>query len=200
MELKNSEEVRTRSLIALEQAINIMGNSNRLGKALGISSAIITQWKRSGKYGVNAKYVLPIETLTNNQVKRYDLRCDVYPEADTYFFMIKKVVYNICKTHGLINLQGLGGVISADNLPITLAVITDIATFRDKYLLSANHIPEVLEYTNHPNQFKLHLLDGDEWQSDAKFASHAYYAMYADICVALYEYLQRDAVPDEGAQ
>ncbi len=86
---------------------------------------------------------------------------------------------------GIEELRGISGVRHT-------AIRQELSTFRDKYLLSAKHIAEVLEYTNHPNQFKLHLLDGDEWQPDAKFASHAYYAMYADICVALYEHLQKD--------
>lgn len=181
MELKNSDEVRARSLRALEEAIKIIGNANQLGKKLGINGTIVKQWIRSAKYGVSATHVLAIEKLTDGQVKRYELRCDLYPESDTYFFMIKKMVYDVCKTYKLGNAHDL-----ADNLA---AVRQGIEIFIEKYLSSPKHIKEILEYTNHLNQFQLHILSDDEWQSNAELVSHAYYALYADICVALYENL-----------
>jgi len=181
MELKSSDEVRTRSLAALEDAINIVGNTNQLAKALGISSPIIKQWQISGKYGVNAKYVMLIEKLTEEKVKRYELRCDLYPETDAYFFMIKKLVYDVCETYKLTHERDL-----QDNISV---VRQGIEIFMDKYLSSPIHIEEILQYTNYRNQFQLHLLGDDEWGSNSKLASHAYYAFHADICRALYENL-----------
>ena len=182
MELKNSDEVRTRSLVALEEAINIVGNSNRLAKALGISSPIIKQWKTSGKYGVNAKYVLPIEKLTDGQVKRYELRCDLYPESDAYFFMIKKFVYDVCRRYELTNETHLRSNFEGVN--------DDVGIFMDEFLSSTQHIEEIMRHTNYRNQFKLQLLGSDEWGSVSALMQHAYYAFHADICAALYENLQ----------
>lgn len=194
MKLKSREEVRERSLAALEQAINIIGNANRLGKALGISSVIIGQWKMSGKYGVNAKYVLSIETLTNREVKRYDLRCDLYPEADTYFFMIKKTIYNICEKYALINLDGLQKHTIDTHISIMQNVEDHIIKYIDKYLLSPTHISEVLEYSEHCNQFKIYLLKNHSHllYPNNSTGSRAYHAMYADLCIGLYEYLQKN--------
>lgn len=187
MELKNSDEVRERSLIALDQAIHIIGNYNRLGKALGINGTLIAQWKRSGKYGVNAKYVLPIEKLTNNQVTRYELRCDLYPEQDTYFIMITKFVRKICLEYNLVTADDLGKQLDmARNV---------IGQFISENAASAKKINNIMKYTNHPNQFKTHLFDDNYTgclEGTDFLEQQAYFAFRADLCVAFYEYLNKN--------
>jgi DNA-binding transcriptional regulator YdaS (Cro superfamily) len=49
-----------------------------LSTELGIKSFSVRQWS-CGSRQVSAKYVLPLEKLTNGQVKRHEMRVDLYP-------------------------------------------------------------------------------------------------------------------------
>ena len=185
MELKSSEEVRARSLAALEEAVNIVGNTNRLAKALGISSPIIKQWKASGKYGVNAKYVIPIEKLTEGQVKRYELRCDLYPECDNYFVLLKNIAYDLCNEYAFTKI---------DDIRVTkFDIVSELEKITTAYLSNPDNQDEVIKFTHNKYEFKKHLLEAGYWKISCSTPSanysQAYFAFQADVCLALYNQL-----------
>lgn len=74
-------EIKKTSLKALERAIRIAGNVNRLGLHTGIAPQVIHKW-RTGQtqFGVGPKYVLIIEEVTG--VSRHHLRGDIYPKGE----------------------------------------------------------------------------------------------------------------------
>lgn len=185
IDLKSSEEVRARSLVALEEAIKIVGNTNKLAKVLGISSPIIKQWKTSGKYGVNAKYVIPIENLTEEQVKRYELRCDLYPERDNYFVLLKKIAYDICHDYGFTKIDEM-----RQNL---MGVVNKLEKITTSHLSNPDNRDEVIKFTHNQYEFKKHLLESGYYETTRSNPStnysQAYFAFQADVCIALYNQL-----------
>jgi DNA-binding transcriptional regulator YdaS (Cro superfamily) len=62
---------------ALEKAISIIGRPSGLARVCGVFPQAVTRWRKQGFPPVN--YVLTIERATNNQVRRHDLRPDIYP-------------------------------------------------------------------------------------------------------------------------
>ena len=74
----SSAKIKKTSLAALERAIKIAGNPNRLATHCGMAPQMIHNWRRgTTKFGVGAKFVLIIEKVTG--VQRHDLRMDLYP-------------------------------------------------------------------------------------------------------------------------
>lgn len=65
---------------ALKRAVELAGGQKPLAEAIGTSQSQIWYWLHRAKHGVPAEYVLPIEAATNGQVRRHDLRPDVYPQ------------------------------------------------------------------------------------------------------------------------
>lgn len=61
---------------AVQKAVQIIGSQNRLSIALGVHQQAVNLWCRRGI--VPAKWVLAIETLTNGDVTRYELRPDIF--------------------------------------------------------------------------------------------------------------------------
>ncbi len=75
---KRKLEIRDRSRNALKHASEILGNKSKLARAIGISPELMNTWISKSAYGCSPKYVLQIEELTKGEVKRYELRCDLY--------------------------------------------------------------------------------------------------------------------------
>ncbi len=69
--------IRKRSLKGLTHAIKLLGGHNKFIKKLNLSDSKLEAWKKS-KYGVDPRYVLTIERLTNGEVHRNDLRIDIF--------------------------------------------------------------------------------------------------------------------------
>lgn len=70
---------------ALQKAINIVGSQNELARRLrtqnpSVNQGYVWKWIRRPK-GPPAEYVLAIESATERQVTRYELRPDVYGSA-----------------------------------------------------------------------------------------------------------------------
>jgi len=62
----------------LNKAIETAGNGKTLAELLGVHPMVITQWKRRG---VPAERVLDIVRAVRGQVSPYEIRPDVYPDA-----------------------------------------------------------------------------------------------------------------------
>jgi len=65
-------------LQALERAIELLGGQAALGKAVGKSQAHVWSWLHRSKR-VPADMAIRVETATNGQVLRQELRPDLYP-------------------------------------------------------------------------------------------------------------------------
>lgn len=64
---------------ALTRAIEIVGGQTQLARLLGVKQANVWHWLKRAEH-VPAEYVLAIEKATGGQVRRRDLRPDLYPE------------------------------------------------------------------------------------------------------------------------
>lgn len=65
----------------LERAIDIVGSQAALAKALGVKPQHIWNWINRDKK-VPAEQVLLIEAATRGEVKRHELRPDIYPPTE----------------------------------------------------------------------------------------------------------------------
>lgn len=65
---------------ALAKAIEIVGGQTQLARLLGVKQANVWHWLNKAER-VPGEYVLAIETATGNQITRYELRPDLYPDA-----------------------------------------------------------------------------------------------------------------------
>lgn len=65
---------------ALERAINRVGSQAALAKALKVKPQHVWNWLNRDKK-VPAEMVIPIETATEGEVTRHQLRPDLYPES-----------------------------------------------------------------------------------------------------------------------
>lgn len=91
--------IRERSVAALRRAIEIIGTAHKLALLLGGANTLVGSWLHKTKYGVAGHYVRPIEELTDGQVKRHDLRCDLFPEGDHYFLAIKNIASKVIEKY-----------------------------------------------------------------------------------------------------
>lgn len=62
---------------ALNRAIESQGGLKRLAEKLGVSPQVVSNWRARGR--IPAGKVLAIETATGGQVRRHELRPDIYP-------------------------------------------------------------------------------------------------------------------------
>lgn len=65
---------------ALQRAIEISGGQSALARAIGVKQGHIYYWLKTGK--VSAERVLAIESATDGQVSRSELRPDLYPPEE----------------------------------------------------------------------------------------------------------------------
>jgi DNA-binding transcriptional regulator YdaS (Cro superfamily) len=65
----------------LLRAINLAGGQSALARLLGIRQGQVACWLYRDKH-ISAKHILAIERVTNGQVKRYELRPDLYPPEE----------------------------------------------------------------------------------------------------------------------
>lgn len=70
---------KTRNLVI--RAIEIVGSPKALADKCEQPRQAVDRWRRTGR--VPAKHCIPIETATNGQVTRYQLRSDVFGSAPT---------------------------------------------------------------------------------------------------------------------
>ncbi len=91
--------IRERSITALRRAIDIIGTAHKLAHLLGGANTLVGSWLHKTKYGVAGHYVRLIEELTDGQVKRHDLRCDLFPEGDHYFLAIKNIASKVIEKY-----------------------------------------------------------------------------------------------------
>ena len=63
---------------ALEKAIEFIGGTVALAKAISVTSQAISQWDR-----VPAERVIAVEEATKGNITRYQLRPDLYPEPNS---------------------------------------------------------------------------------------------------------------------
>lgn len=62
----------------LKKAIELAGGQSALARLIGVKQGHIWHWLNKSKK-VPAEYVIPIETALDGQVKRHELRPDIYP-------------------------------------------------------------------------------------------------------------------------
>ena len=60
--------------IALQKAINLVGNQSELARKLQVSPQRVQKWTKNR---LPAEWVIPVESITG--VKRHELRPDIYP-------------------------------------------------------------------------------------------------------------------------
>ena len=66
---------------ALKTAIEIVGSQQALADKIHVNQQRISYWLNESKK-VPAEFVLSIETATNRQVRRTQLRPDIYPKSN----------------------------------------------------------------------------------------------------------------------
>lgn len=71
--------IKENSMKALEKAIEICGGHDKFIRKLNIYHQLLAAWKRA-RYGVDARYVIAIERLTEGKVDRSELRMDIFPK------------------------------------------------------------------------------------------------------------------------
>lgn len=62
---------------AIETAISIIGNKNRLGKAVGVSSVAVQKWREGG--GLSVVHAVKIEDLTEGRVTARQISDGINP-------------------------------------------------------------------------------------------------------------------------
>jgi DNA-binding transcriptional regulator YdaS (Cro superfamily) len=65
-------------LAALRRAKNILGTQSAIADLVGVTQPHVS-FVLSGKSKIPADWCIPIETATDGQVKRHELRPDLYP-------------------------------------------------------------------------------------------------------------------------
>lgn len=201
MELKNSSDVRKQSLVALREAIKIVGTANKLALLLGISPTSVKQWIQSGKHCVNAKYVIAIEKLTEGKVKRYDLRCDIYPERDNYFGLIKKAASELITKLQLFKIEDLTSM-NPEYLRVDVhyrcwLMLTGSATHRE--IIDAH---DVLAWTCRNDIYKSQIFCKFCFTNDSEIVIttelwQAFFALNADISTEMYDILYNNSYPSK---
>lgn len=62
---------------AIDKAIQIVGSQKALADEMGVTKQAVHKWRRR----VPAERVIKIESITDGQVSRHELRPDLYPIA-----------------------------------------------------------------------------------------------------------------------
>ena len=75
---------------ALKRAIAIAGSQSALARIIGVNQQNVNHWLLKGSR-VPAEYVIPIERASYGQVKRHELRPDLYPIEDYRFLNERRV-------------------------------------------------------------------------------------------------------------
>lgn len=65
---------------AIERAVELVGGQQALAMKCGVRYQAVQKWIRGNR--VPAERVLAIETATDGQVSRYELRPDLYPPLE----------------------------------------------------------------------------------------------------------------------
>ena len=71
---------RLKDLPPAQRAIKHAGGPSELAKVLGITPQAVSRWSKANQ--IPAKWVLALEALIEGEVKRYELRPDLYPTPD----------------------------------------------------------------------------------------------------------------------
>lgn len=64
---------------ALARAVEIVGSQVKMAKGLNTDQPRIHHWLYRSKIGCPPQFAIPIEMLTEGQIKRWQLRPDIYP-------------------------------------------------------------------------------------------------------------------------
>jgi len=66
----------------LKKAIRIVGGKSQLAKLIGVHQTLPGKWLREWpEKGIRAEHAIAIEDATNGQVKREELRPDIFGEG-----------------------------------------------------------------------------------------------------------------------
>lgn len=65
---------------AINQAAFLVGGQSSLARKLGVKPQAVQRWCRTGQ--VPPERVISVETATDGQVTRSDLRPDIYPAGE----------------------------------------------------------------------------------------------------------------------
>ena len=180
--------IRERSIAALRRAIEIIGTAHKLAHLLGGANTLVGSWLHKTKYGVAGHYVRLIEELTKGEVKRHDLRCDLFPEGDHYFLAIKNIASNVIKKYTLTTLAQI-----FENIPHIVeylnVAIYDSVLVQDE-LMSSN----ILTISTHKEAYKQAVLQdratlfGDVFPHTQIIK--VFFAAQADIIDEIYSQLE----------
>ena len=62
----------------IQTCTEICGSQSKFAKELGVTRSLITMWlKQNAK--IPAKHIIPIEKITNKQIKRWEIDPEIYP-------------------------------------------------------------------------------------------------------------------------
>lgn len=181
--------IRKRSIAALRHAIEIIGTAHKLAHLLGGANTLVGSWLHKTKYGVAGHYVRPIETLTGGEVKRHDLRCDLFPEGDHYFLAIKNIASNVIEKYDIENIEHV--------FKNSLDIINYLnITIYDSLLVANNTIKSshILDISIHASAYKYAVLqDSTTIFGDVFPHTHiikVFFAAQADIIDEIYSRLE----------
>lgn len=68
---------------ALKRACDVVGGQKPLADLISTTQSQVWYWLERSKKGVPAEFVVLIEQATGGQVKRHELRPDIYPPTET---------------------------------------------------------------------------------------------------------------------
>ncbi len=180
----SADYIRTRSLAALDKAIDIIGSRYKLAKLIGAADTTVKRWQTLTSYGIAAAYVLEIEVITEGEVKRYDLRCDIYPDGDRYSNSIKAIAKSLLKEHKIANMKDLHYKMQA------FAVGVSNKIYEDK-IFEIFKIPFILKTTHHADAYKYAIFN-ENYESifNLHEEGKAFFAIQCDIIDKIYSILE----------
>lgn len=65
-----------------KKAIDKVGGQSAMAEKLGVDQGHVWNWLNRNKSGVPAEYCVAVETASDKEVTRYDLRPDVFGAAE----------------------------------------------------------------------------------------------------------------------
>ena len=184
---KNSEEyVRLRSVAALERVIEIIGTRGKLAPLLDVAESVVANWLYRTKCGVAPMYVLPLEQVSGGQVSRHQLRCDIYPEGDSYFRRLYIFMDEILDD---LNIKNESDFIN--NLLKILPRITNVI-YKDHTQNDDIWAADVLTYTAHRKAIEYAIFQPEYYEFPSHYDARmkrAFFAMQADLIDTLHTLL-----------
>lgn len=184
---KNSEQyVRLRSVAALERVIEIVGTRGKLAPLLDIAESVIANWLYRTKCGVAAMYVLPLEHLSQGLVNRHQLRCDIYPEGDSYFRRLYIFMDEILDDLNMKNEDDL-----KNHLLKVLPRITDVI-YKDQTQNDDGWAADILTYSAHCKAIEYAIFQPEYYEFPGHYdprMKRAFFAMQADLIDTLHTLL-----------